>query len=75
MAIVNDTKAVCGPKFSAVDDKGDVTCFVGIRISKKEVAKKIANHLAKDEVAGIREDEEKFREKMDEKFKSFKENK
>jgi D-alanyl-D-alanine carboxypeptidase len=75
MAIVNDTRAVCGPKFSSVDDKGDVTCFVGIRINKKEVASKIADHLSKDEVAGIRGDEAKFRAKMDERFKSYREDK
>ncbi|GHT38235.1 hypothetical protein AGMMS49965_00960 [Bacteroidia bacterium] len=71
MAVINETKAVCGPKFSAVDDRGDVSCYVGIRISKKELAKKITNHLAKDEVAGIREDETNFRKRMEEQFSKF----
>lgn len=72
-AIVNDTKATCGPKFSSVDDKGNVTCFVGIRISKKKVAEKIADYVSNDEELRIRYNETKFRERMEENFKKFKE--
>ena len=43
--IVNDTQASKGPVFSAVDDKGNVNCFIGIRISKKAVADKIADYV------------------------------
>jgi len=73
--IINDTKAVCGPKFSSVDDKGDVTCFVGIRISKKQVAQAIANHISEDEELRIRFNEQEFRKRMDENFKKYKDGK
>ena len=71
--IINDTKVVCGPKFSSVDDKGDVTCFVGIRISKKELAQAIANHLSEDDELKIRFNEQEFLKRMDENFKKYKE--
>ena len=73
--IVNDTKAMCGPKFSGVDEKGDVSCYIGIRISKQEVAQAIANHLSSDEELKIRFNEQEFRKRMDESFQKFKENK
>lgn len=70
--IINDTKAVCGPKFSSVDEKGDVTCYVGIRISKKQVADAIANHLSADEELKIRFNEHEFRKRMEENFEKYK---
>ncbi len=77
-AVVNDTRAVCGPKFSAPDDKGQVNCFLAIKISKKELASKLADKVedmvSKDEEMRIRFQESNFRDKMNEKFKAFKEN-
>jgi hypothetical protein len=72
--IVNDTKAVCGPKFSSVDEKGDVMCFVGIRISKKQVVDAITDHVSNDEELKIRFQEQEFRKRMDENFKKYKVN-
>lgn len=74
-AVINDTRATSGPKFSAVDDKGDVTCFVGIRVYKKAIEDKIVEHVSKDEELRIRFNEQEFRKKMDENFKKFKEDK
>jgi hypothetical protein len=71
--IINDTKATCGPKFSSVDDKGDVICFIGIKISKKQLATAITDHVSKDEELKIRFNEQEFRKRMDENFKKFKE--
>ncbi|MDR0981747.1 MAG: hypothetical protein LBM07_00690 [Culturomica sp.] len=75
--IINDTRAVCGPKFSSVDDKGNVTCYVGIRISKKEIAAKVAeavaNQVSDDEELKIRFKEQEFRKRMEESFSNFKE--
>ncbi len=71
--IINDTQAECGPKFSGVDDKGNVTCYIGIRISKKQVADAIADH-SNDEELKIRFNEQEFRKRMEEEFKKFKEN-
>jgi hypothetical protein len=72
--IVNDTKAVCGPKFSSVDDKGDVSCYVGIKINKRAIADAIANHLSKDDELKIRFNEQEFRKNMEDNFTKFKEN-
>jgi hypothetical protein len=71
--MINDTRAWCGPKFSGVDDKGDVTCYIGIRINKGEVAQAIAKHLSNDEELKIRFNEQEFRKRMDESFQKFKE--
>jgi hypothetical protein len=71
--IVNDTRATCGPKFSGVDDKGNVSCYIGIRISKKQVADAIANQVSNDEELSIRFKEEEFRKRMEEKFADYKE--
>lgn len=73
--IVNETQASKGPLFSAVDEKGNVTCFIGIRISKKMMADKIADYVSEDEELKIRFKEDQFRERMKESFKEFKEGK
>ena len=73
--IVNDTQASKGPMFSAVDDKGNVTCYIGIRISKKAMVDKIADYVSEDEELKIRFKEDQFRQRMEESFKKFKENK
>lgn len=73
-AIVNDTQATKGPMFSAVDEKGNVTCYVGIRVSKKVIAEKIADYVSEEEELKIRFKEDQFRQKMEENFKKFKEN-
>lgn len=73
--IVNDTQASKGPFFSNVDEKGNVTCYIGIRISKKTIADKIADYVSEDEELKIRFQEEQFRQRMKESFKEFKENK
>lgn len=72
--IVNDTKASKGPMFSAVDEKGNVTCYIGIRISKNAMADKIADYVSEDEELKIRFKEDQFRQRMKESFKEFKEN-
>lgn len=74
-AIVNDTQASKGPLFSNVDDKGNVTCYIGIRISKKVIADKVADYVSEDEELKIRFQEDQFRKRMKESFKEFKENK
>ena len=73
--MVNETQASKGPIFSSVDDKGNVTCYIGIRISKKAMADKIADYVSEDEELKIRFQEEQFRQRMKESFKDFKENK
>ena len=70
--IVNETMAR-DVKFSGVDEKGYVTCFVGIRIYKKQMADKIAKSLSQDEELKLNSDEERFRKYMEEKLKEYKE--
>ncbi len=70
--IVNDTKAT-KVVFSSPDDKGNVTCFVGIRVDKKKIAETITNYISEDEELKIRFKEEEFRKKMDENFAKYKE--
>ncbi|WP_163214167.1 hypothetical protein [Bacteroides sp. 519] len=73
-AIVNDTQSKC-TEFSAVDDKGYVACYVGIKISKKEIADKIVDQISRDEEMGIGFEEDQYRKSMDKTFMKFKENK
>ena len=73
-AIVNDTKA-SQVRWSSVDEKGNITCYTGIRVDKKVVADAISDYVSEDEELKIRFKEEEFRKKMDESFKKYKESK
>lgn len=74
--VLNDTRATC-VRFSGVDDRGNIECYVGIRISKELLAKKITervnNALSQDEKMRIDFNEKKYREEMKARFKNFKE--
>ena len=74
--IVNETQASCGPKFSGVDSRGNVTCYVGIRIPKKALAETIvetvADNVSEDEEMQIRFKEDEFRKRTLENFERFK---
>lgn len=70
--IINDTQENC-VKYSAVDSRGNIRCYVGIRISKEEVATAIADYVSDDEELKVRFNEFDFRKRMEENFKKFKE--
>lgn len=74
--IVGETNATCGPKFSSVDEKGNMTCFIGIRIPKKALAETIveavADNVSEDEELKIRFKEDEFRKRTLENFERFK---
>ena len=74
--IVNETSATCGPKYSGVDEKGNVTCFIGIRIPKKALAETIVetvtDNVSEDEELKIRFKEDEFRKRTLENFERFK---
>lgn len=70
--IIDDTRENC-VKYSAVDSRGYIRCYVGIRISKKEVATAIADYVSDDEELKVRFNEFDFRKRMEETFKKFKE--
>lgn len=71
-AIVNETMQR-DTKFSGVDEKGNVTCFVGIRIYKKQLADKLADQISNDEELKVRFNENEYRKYIQEKFKEYKE--
>lgn len=76
--VVNDTRETNPPVFSAVDEKGNVTCYVGIRVYKDAIADKLADYVADnvsdDEELQIRFKEDQFRQRMKESFKDFTQN-
>ena len=63
MGIVNETSHCC-LKFSGVDAKGNVECYIGIKIPKED----IANAVAKED---IRNRAEEFRKKLSEDLKRY----
>lgn len=77
-AVLDHTRATC-VRFSGIDGRGDIECYVGIRISKMELAEKIAGRvndvLSQDEKTRIDFNEKKYREEMEKRFADFKENK
>lgn len=76
-AVINDTRASC-VRWSKVDSRGDIECYVGIRVSKEELADKIAGRvndvLSQDEKVRIDFNEKKYRREMEQRFQNFKEN-
>lgn len=74
--IVEETVATCGPKYSSVDEQGNVTCFVGIRIPKRALAETIVDNVkdnvSEDEELKIRFKEDEFRKRTLENFERFK---
>lgn len=73
--MVNDVKNSSEPKFSGVDEKGNMSVYIGIRISKKQFIDKIVDNVSDDEELKIRFKEEQFRKSMEKEFEKYKENK
>lgn len=77
-ATIRDTQAKC-VKFSGVGSDGMVEAYVGIKIPKRDLAKKVAeaveNVLSDEEKMKVRFHEEDFRNKMEERFEKYKEEK
>ncbi len=69
--MVNDVKNSSEPKFSGIDEKGNITCYIGIRISKKEFTNKVADYISDDEELKIRFKEDQFRKSMEKEFEKF----
>lgn len=65
------------PHFSLVDDKGNTTCYISIRMSKNELAEKISqkvtDNVSEDEELQIQFRQEEFRKYKDEVLNKFKE--
>ena len=76
-AVFNDTKATC-IRYSGVDDRGNIECYVGIRISKEQLAKKISERvsdaLSQDEKTRIDFNEKRYRDEMEKRLQNFKDN-
>lgn len=71
-AVINDTKET-QVKWSSVDEKGNIYCYVGIRINKEKLADEVAKAVSKvvtdEEEAKIGFSEAKFREQNADVFK------
>ena len=73
--MVNEVKNSSEPKFSGIDEKGNLTVYIGIRVSKKEFINRVADNVSNDEELRIRFKEDQFRKSMEKEFEKFKENK
>ena len=73
--MVNEVKNSSEPKFSGVDEKGNMTVYIGIRVSKKEFINRVADNVSNDEELRIRFKEDQFRKSMEKEFEKFKDNK
>ncbi len=74
--ILNNTSEFC-TRWGEVDEDGHLYCFIGIKISKDELASKSAQEVKKllteEEKIKIDFKEEEFRQKLDGRFEKFKE--
>jgi len=72
---INETRVVCGPKFTEPDAKGHVNAYIGIRISKKDfsykVGDKIETMVPASERQRIEEDKRNFHEYSAKKIREF----
>jgi hypothetical protein len=71
LGIVNNTSHSC-LMFSPVDAKGNIECYIGIKISKAKVVNAIADNMSKSAKKEIREHAEDFRKEAAEELKKFK---
>lgn len=74
-SIVNNTSASCGPRFSGVDARGNVECYIGILISKERVTNAVIDALSRSERQEIREAAEAFRRQMEEDLRRYRDEK
>ena len=76
--VVNNTAESC-LRWGEVESDGHIECYVAIKISKVDLAQKIAtevdNKLSDEEKMKINFDEKVYREQMEKKFKEYKEGK
>lgn len=69
--IVNNTSACCGPEFSGVDARGNVECYIGIKVSKERITDAVVDALSHDERQEIRAAAENFRRQMAEDLRRY----
>lgn len=72
LGIVNNTSSCC-QMFSGVDARGNVECYVGIKVSKQQIANAVADNLSKSKKDEIRNRAEEFRKQLAEDLKKYKE--
>ena len=75
-AIINETSASC-LRFGEIQSDGHMECYIAIKISKQEVAQKVAqeveNKLTQEEKDRIGFNEQEYRKQMDQRFQQYKE--
>jgi len=70
MQIVSITDPVC-LKFSNVDAKGNVECYIGVKVSKEKISQAVSDNLSKNQKEDIRKRAADARKEMDEYFKKI----
>jgi hypothetical protein len=71
MGVANNTSHSC-LMWSNVDDRGNIECYIGIKISKSKVADAVADNLSKSKKEEIRQRADDFRKQVKEDLKSYK---
>jgi hypothetical protein len=75
--LVNETRVVCGPRFTEPDAKGHVEAYIGIKISKADFADKVADKIETmvpaSERQRIEENKRNFQEYSANRIKAYKE--
>ena len=76
-AVVNNTSESC-LRWGGVGDDGHIECYVAIKISKVDLAQKIAtavdNKLSQEDKLRIGFDEKVYRDNMEKRFENYKGN-
>jgi len=74
-AIINETSACC-LRFGEIQSDGHMECYTAIKISKQEVAQKVAqeveNKLTQEEKDRIGFNEQEYRKQMEQRFQQYK---
>ena len=70
MGVVNNTSYCC-LKFSGVDEKGNVECYLGIKISKNEISEAVSDNLSQSKKEDIRQHSNDFFNHLSESLKDY----
>lgn len=70
-AVLKDVNASKGPFFSDVDEKGNVTCFIGIRIPKNKLVDLFVDNVSEQGKLALDFKKDQFMKQMKEEFNKF----
>ena len=72
MTIVNNTSHCC-LKFSGVDEKGNTTCYIGIKVEKQVIADAVTENLSQSKKDDIRRRSDEFAPHLTKGLKEYRE--